>query len=102
MAGIGQMRDRAKIYSITTVPDGIGGTTNTRVFDKEVWAKVVQGTWTKAEGQQTVPISLQMRTGSYNLTTRNIVEFRGRDYTVISVTTDDKRRLTTAQLTGNG
>lgn len=101
--GIGKFTKRVKIYEITPgVSDGIGGTTTVKTLVKTCWAQVEQLQQSKAEGQILKPIEINIRAGSYELTTENLIEYNNQDYTVLSIATDPKKRITNVTGARNG
>ena len=99
--GIGQMRERVKVYEITGTPDGIGGETVTKTLAVECWAKVEERGDTKTDGNSQRTVQMLIRNISYDMTLNNIIEWRGYDYKPVSITHDSKRRITTITAVAN-
>jgi head-tail adaptor len=99
--GVGQMRERVKVYEITGVADGLGGETTTRTLAKECWAKVDMKGDSRTDGNSQKTIEMQIRTGSYDLTLNNLIEWRSYDYKPVSIVYDSWRRITTVTAVAN-
>ena len=95
---IGSRRTRIKVIGTTSVEDGIGGFITDKQTVKETWAQVKELTGNRAQQFRAVynnqPIQMKVRTGSYDITTNNLIEYKGKECTIHSVTTDQQNRET--------
>ena len=101
--GLNQLRERVGIYENTYTSDGMGGGVEATTLVKEVWARVeMQGGARMEEGKliTTKPVIITMRVGDYALTTDNIIRHKEVDYTISSVTFDERNRFTTVVADG--
>lgn len=93
------MRERVQIIEVNNdVADGIGGFTTTKTTVATVWARIEMQDGSRYGQYQTVEnmnqFNITMRTGSYNLTTNNLINWKGQEYTIISVAKDEQYRFT--------
>ena len=105
MSKIGNRRTRIDIIEVTSTPDAIGGFTPTRSVVKSTWASMVKLRGTRAQEFQAVynkqPITLNIRTGSYPITTNNLIVLDGKDYVIHSITTDPLKKITEIMVWGS-
>ncbi len=101
--GINQMRERVKIYDISeSAPDNIGGVKVDRVLVGSFWAKVEHFAGSRVEQNRgvatTTPTQITIRSGSYGITTKNLIEHKNTEYTISSVVVDELKRFTICQV----
>lgn len=107
MTAIGKMRFKVKVYTITQgQPDGIGGYTTTKDLSGTFWAAVKENNGSRTGQDNTVinrtALTVTMRTGSFDLTTENIIEYNGIDLTINSITKDPLSRFTVCECISDG
>lgn len=105
--GIGRFRSRVDIIEVVQgQPDGIGGYATTQSVVGTVWANVEEVDGTRVlEGNRVTnhsPYNITLRTGTYNLTTENILRYNGTDMTINSVRVDQDKRWTIVQAYADG
>lgn len=102
MTSINKLRERVGIYEVTQgQPDGIGGYQTAKTLAITVWARVQQTRGSRGQEGQAMesdkPYTVTMRTGSYALTTENILNWNSKDLTIQSIAVDELKRMTTAE-----
>ncbi len=98
--GIGAYRHRVTIYEITQGPtDDIGGFDVVKTNAGIYWAKVSELSGARSQAlhgaDNTTGVTIDIRSGSYEITTKNIVSYMGIEYTISSITKDALKRITT-------
>ena len=104
---IGKFRDRVNIWAVTQGdPDGMGGFATVKTLATTVWAKVEQKTSARiTEGNAIVTsnfTNITMRTGAFQVTTGNILELNGVEFTINGITTDPLKRWTICNCGSDG
>ena len=97
------MRSRIKIFEISnSAPDNIGGFSTNRVLVGTFWARVEHFAGSRVEQDRgivtTTPTQITIRSGSYGITTKNLIEHKSTEYTISSVVVDEKKRFTVCQV----
>ena len=96
--GINKLRNRVSLYALTYISDGMGGSTQTKTLVSQLWARIEQQDGSRQQQgdllNTTKPVIITVRAGSYTITTDNIIGFEGVDYTIHSVSYDERNRFT--------
>ncbi len=97
--GINKLRNRVALYELTYTSDGMGGGSETPTLVSTLWARIERQDGSRVqEGDMlttTKPVVITLRAGTYTITTKNIIRFESKDFTVHSVAYDERNRFTT-------
>lgn len=104
--GIGRFRERVSIYEdIRDQPDGLGGWNTTRVLVGTFWARFEQGDGDRIlEGNRVTnhsPYTFTVRSGTYKITTNNILVWDDIEMTIESTRYQTDKRWTIIQVNAN-
>lgn len=94
--GVGRMRERVKLIEVEHgQPDGMGGYIPIKVEKSRCWARVMSMDERRAESLRntgvTSPVEFHLR-GAGDLHREMLIEWRGDQYRIHSITYDEKRR----------